>query len=164
MKIKTKTWKPVTVDRPHITMPLCLCFHAAVCRRSSWLKGTKPHRNTWLGSVWPATARRAASAAGARESGWEGRLSGVRIQEKGRKWQRWQIKMVVIICKDGASSSGCWNTERKSSLIFKLTSTLPNSHLPPISFHLQPPALTLHPPATAPHLPSFPFWTVLWLL
>lgn len=54
-------------------------------RRSSWLKGTKPHRNTWLGSVWPATARRVASAARgwARRGGNRGKVTGV--EKEGNK-------------------------------------------------------------------------------
>lgn len=79
--------------------PLCLCLRAGVCwlnsRRSSWLKGTKPHRNTWLGSVWPATARRVASAAWARESRrnggvmrWGGEREGYRGIGGGRREER----------------------------------------------------------------------------
>lgn len=38
----------------HSCIFLCLCCWLK-SRRSSWLKGTKPLSNTWLGSVLPAT-------------------------------------------------------------------------------------------------------------
>lgn len=49
----------------------------------------------------------------AREGGRGGGLSGVRIKEKGRKWQRWQLKKAIGVWSEaGASSSLCWNTEK----------------------------------------------------
>lgn len=80
----------------YTTTPQCIWLHVGVSwlnsRRSSWLKGTKPHRNTWLGSVWPATARRVASAARGRARGKaEGRLRVHAVRESDRKQgERWK--------------------------------------------------------------------------
>lgn len=162
-KFKKKT---VTVKRPHITMLLFLCFHAAVCQRSSWLKGTKPHRNTWLGSVWPATARRAASAARARESERE----GFRGEDTGKRKE-----MTKMTDKQGGChlKSG-WRIllrllEHREKMIFNYQITIaiyPYCQTDFPHFFLLPTAVTLHPPptVTAPHLPSLPFWMVLRLL
>lgn len=129
-----------------VATPLCLCLCAGACwlnsRRSSWLKGTKPHRNTWLGSVWPATARRVASAAWARESrrnggscGEEGKgkVTGGLVEDAGkrggrRKWRRQQggNKRVDLIwgqLSRPLQSYLMGHKERKSSL--RLTHVAP---------------------------------------
>lgn len=72
-------------------------------RRSSWLKGTKPHWNTWLGSVWPATARRVASTARGRGRERQKNSQTQRKREEKKEREREQEVLFRVTW---------WNTEQ----------------------------------------------------